>query len=1069
MKMFISRLSKICFFVVLVCVIGAACLFFALKRGISIGEYRLGEIAVSHFHLRLQKKLSMTVGDIHFVSDSKAQGRTYDFSRIQRAMTYIDLALKCFDSITIKEITFDETLAGFVYKSDGTGVLTVKNPAFSLKTNFAVSGPRLTFDIDQFQTFSYRSQGSGRVMMDVSRTKFTGDLKMKLADTLPLQLHLQGDRFKLTFDGKGAEAIKDIRPVVELFALGSDVEPWITDSLKGASFTLDTIKGTIPFAAPEKVLDSLYGRATVQNCEYSFEPKLPPIKAHFVNVIFENGVLKIFPHQTFYAGVDAGRSWLDIDFNTDDPILTAFIRTNATLGNEILNLLDFYQIHLPFKQTEGLTDADLTLTIDLVNLKVGAEGNFRVMSGSFAYDNKVYTITDSTVLLNDDDVTIKELNIEYQDFARLKVDGKIDVLTDKSDLKIVLDKFDVPFQNKKLSLDVSNKKVFLQYHRDGENETLTVSKSHWKIGTLPIEMEGFSTSVKTTDLSGTLHEIPIDFKPYARILLSGDFDLKKPTFHLVADIQKLDSGDVKLDQPRLLLNLDKISDFEISSDKRSSWQIKGKKILIDPIKLNYARQKLSFSQIGLHLEDFLTASLHGTFDIAAGKGAFLFDQLAIDNLGKNAPDFSGKNIPAVLAVRDGTISATIPDLGISYQRKPDAGWAVHVEALGKLYDRSDFLQRYNLNQGSADFWQSGSGPLMFSGTITYPYDFLVKNNLPVNVYDIKGQYDAGVLDANINDELHLHYADRMQVSSTGIGYNFSALRSYLEDHLGKDNENSDDDIPDFDLLADKTALYLNHDQSAPADRIQIHSEGGKLTGQLQYGKGKAELEMNNVNFTLLGQDFGEKFLDGILKDSQFIGGKLSFYVSGLLTKFKGVMKIENSVMKNGVILNNIMAFISTVPDLITFSLPGYSLQGMPFRRLYAGFSYDNHAIDVTAFAIESNALDMTGTGQINLVKNSINMNIDLISKTKKYISKIPLLGYLLVGDTKQPTVTLNVEGKLDDPAVSTSVYKEIVKTPFDILLRTISLPGHLIQQLEQPEKEPPKPGKSSPDGKKLEK
>lgn len=1064
--MFISRLSKIFLFVVLVCVIGTACLFFALKSGISIDEYRLGDISVSHFHLRLQKKLYMTVGNIHVVPEQKGQEKPHDFSGIQRAMTYIDLALKCFDSITIKEITLGETIAGFVYKSDGTGVLTVKNPAFSLETKIAVSGSHLTFVVDQFQTFSYRSQGSGRIMVDVSRTKVTGDLKVKLANTLPLQLHLQGDRYKLTFDGKSTEAIRDIRPVVELFALGPDIQPWITDSLKGDSFTLDTIKGTIPFAAPEKVLDSLYGRATVQNCEYSFEPKLPPIKAHSVNVIFENGVLKIFPHQTTYAGLNAGRSWLDIDFNTDDPILTAFIRTNAALGDEILDLLDFYKIHLPFKQTEGLIDADLTLSINLVNLKVGADGNFKVMSGSFSYDKKVYTITDSTVLLNDDDVTIKELNIEYQDIARLKVNGKIDVLSDKADLKIAVDKFDVPFQNEKLSLDVSKKKVFLQYRRAGENEAFTVSKSDWKIGTLPIEMEGFTTSVKTPDLSGTLHEIPINFIPYSRILLSGDFNLKKPSFHFVADIQKLDSGDIKLDQPRLLLKLDNVSGLEISSDKQSNWQIKGKKILIDPIKLNYADQKIKFSRIGLHLENFLTASLHGTFDIAAEKGTFLFDQMEIDNLGKNAPDFSGKNFTAVLAIKDGTISATIQDLGLSYQRKPDSGWAVHVEALGELYDRSDFLQRFNLNQGSADFWQSDAGPLMFSGTITYPYDFLVKNNIPVNVYDIKGQYDAGVLDATINDELHLHYADRMQVSSSGVGYNFSALRSYLEDHLGKDNGNSDDDIPDFDLLADKTALYLNHDQSAPADRIQIHSEGGKLSGQLQYGKGKAELEMNNVNFTLLGQDFGEKFLDGILKDSQFIGGKLSFYVSGLLTKFKGVMKIENSVVKNGAILNNIMAFISTVPDLITFSLPGYSLQGMPFSRLYAGFSYDNHAIDVTAFALESNALDMTGTGQINLVKNSIKMNIDLISKTKKYISKIPLLGYLLVGDTKQPTITLNVMGKLDDPDVSTSVYKEIVKTPFDILLRTISLPGHLLKQLEQPEKEPSYSGKSSPEGKK---
>ena len=75
--------------------------------------------------------------------------------------------------------------------------------------------------------------------------------------------------------------------------------------------------------------------------------------------------------------VDAGKSWLDIDFNPDEPVLSAYIRTAAPLGDAILALLDFYDIHLPFKQTKGLTDADLTLKINLVKLEVTAHGNFQ--------------------------------------------------------------------------------------------------------------------------------------------------------------------------------------------------------------------------------------------------------------------------------------------------------------------------------------------------------------------------------------------------------------------------------------------------------------------------------------------------------------------------------------------------------------------------------------------------------------------------------------------------------------------------------------------------------------------
>ncbi len=1048
MRKFFIRLGKWLTLAVFVCLLLATVLFITLKRGISIDHVKVGKITINQCRLRLENKLHVTIGGIILSSKIENQGEILNFSTLRKVRVSFDLAAKYFNVISIKNITIGDTSATFALHGDGTGGLSLTNPAYSLATTFTSSKSLFTFNIQEVKSNAYRSRGSGKINLDVEQKKFVGDIQVDVAQTLPLHLHVTGDGYKVSFAGKGTGAVGNIRPVVELFNLGPDIQPWITDALKAKSFTLDVIKGTIPYAAPGNVFRTLYGKASVQDCEYSFEPKLPPITSSSTVVVFENGVLKIYPQKPAYAGVDAGKSWLDIDFNSEDPLLNAHFRTETGLSDEILNLLNFYDIHLPFKQTEGITDADLRLSIDLAKIKVSAEGTFKLTHGTFLFRQKPYTVTDSTVLLSDDKVTVKEMHIDYQDMAKLKIDGKLDFGSKKEDLNIIPEKFDLPWQGKKMSLDTS-KNVIFQYHRKGNTETFTAPESDWQIGTIPIRIEGFTIPVEAEDPSGNLAGIHIDILPYCRVLLSGNFNLKTPTFNFLADIQGLAAAKVKLGQQHLLLKLDYTKELEISSDSETQWLIKGEKLRISPFKLKYSGKMLAVERFGLRFEDFLKGTLHGIFDLSLEKGFFVLDQLIIDHPGGELPDFTGRNLVADLAFDGGTISVAIPQLGLSYQRNRTSSWVVHIEELGKFYDRSKFLQKYNLNRGAINIWKAANTPLMFTGNITYPYSLLVKNNIPVNEFDFKGQYENGYLDATINDDLHLHYVERMQISSNSIGYNFSAIRSYLEDHIAKEDGQSKEEIPDFDLQADKTSLYLNPSQSAPAEQLQIHSEDGKLTAQLRYGKGKAEFQMNNENFTLLGQDFGEKFLDGILKDSQFIGGKLSFYVSGLLTKFRGVVKIENSVIKNGVILNNIMAFISTVPDLITFSLPGYSLQGMPFRRLYAGFVYDNHTIDVKTFAVESNALDMTGTGNINLVKNSIKMNIDLISKTKKYVSKIPLLGYILVGDTKQPTVTLKVEGKLDDPDVNTSAYVEIVKTPFDILFRTISLPSHILEQLEK--------------------
>ena len=1063
---YLSKLGTMCAVTVLAVLLAVAGFLWTLKKGINLERCRLGNVTVTQFHLQWDKKLEITIGQIDIVPRNNGAKPVFSRTTVRKAMVAFDLAAKYFEAIRVQKITMGDTVAAVTLNGTGSGTISITDPAYTLTSAVTYSGSSLTFVLEDVKSVAFNSQGSGTLRLDIVRNRFDGDFKLDLARALPLELHLEGDAREVSFEGKGTAAVHDIRPIVELFRLGPEIQPWITDYLKGDSFELQQIKGTVPFATPADVFRTLYGKAFVRGTEYSFEQKLPSIKAASTDVVFEHGVLKIYPHHTTYAGIDAGRSWLDINFGGKQVVLTAYIRTETGLKDEILGLLDFYNIHLPFKQTEGTADADLDLAINLETIHVTAAGHFKVSAGSFLYDQMTYAVTGAAISLVDGDVTIDDLHLEYGDTARMQVSGRLNISADKDDLHIAVNKFDIPLQNKRLFLDVHEKPLLLEYHRQGDAETLSFPVSSWKIGSVSAQVDAFTAPIHAAERSGTLSGVGVEIAPFTRAIVSGDFNLRTPGMHFDAQLQGWKSAGLLLDQPSLQMAIVYNGALMVSLDKESAWQIVGKKVRMSPLTMKYAEKKLTVNDAGLHLEDFLDSKLHGVFDTAAGKGNFVIDQVEIANLGKQGPDFSGRNLKANLVNNGGSVSASIPDLGISYQRSQTAGWAVHIEDLGKLYDHSNFLQRYRLNRGSGDIRQGVNQPLIFTGSITSPYEMLVKNNLPTGVFDIKGQYVQGILDVTVNDAVSLHYAGRMQITSDTVGYNFSAIRSFMEDHLGKPGEGAGEKIPDFDMHAERTVLYINPYQKASADTIRLHAENGTLTGQLLYGKVKAALEKNNAFFTLVGQDFGEGFLNGLLKDSRFIGGRLSFYVSGLLTKFRGVVKIEDSVMKNGIILNNIMAFISTVPDLMTFSLPGYSLQGMPFNELYAGFVYDNHVIDVTAFNVESNALDMTGVGKISLVENSIKMNIDLISKTKKYISKIPLLGYLLVGDEKQPTITLNVKGKLDDPEVGSSVYTEIVKTPFDILLRTISLPSRLLDQLGGSEQAPSGSGEAVGQGSK---
>ena len=491
-------------------------LFFALKKGIGFETWAVGGMTLEKFHLRLDKKLALEIGNIAIVTEKKQQPESFNLARIRKAMMYADLTGRWFESIAIKKISVNNTLATFIYSGSGSGLLTVNDPAFSLETGLTFSESKLNFDIKQFESIRYRSQASGTIRLDIDQKKMVADIRANLAGSLPLTLHCEGDRNQLSFEGSATEIIHDIRPVVELFELGPDIQPWIADYLKGSSFQLSSIKGTIPFADPVKIFQTLYAKATVQDTEYSFEAKLPSIKAPSTDVVFENGVLKIYPHLPTYAGIDAGKSWLDINFNPDEPVLSAYILTKASLGNEILALLDFYTIHLPFMQTRGLTDADLTLRINLVKLEVTAEGNFSIAAGAFDHDRQTYTVTNSAVSLFNDEVTIKELNIGFQDFLRMKAEGILKVASRKADLKIAVEKLDLPLEDTRLTLDNRERQLLLEYHWDQDGELLSATESEWKIGTLSAKAEGFTASFHAEDFSGTLPTTQVVVSPYTQ-------------------------------------------------------------------------------------------------------------------------------------------------------------------------------------------------------------------------------------------------------------------------------------------------------------------------------------------------------------------------------------------------------------------------------------------------------------------------------------------------------------------------------------------------------------------------
>ncbi|MCD4667751.1 MAG: AsmA-like C-terminal domain-containing protein, partial [Sulfurimonas sp.] len=98
--------------------------------------------------------------------------------------------------------------------------------------------------------------------------------------------------------------------------------------------------------------------------------------------------------------------------------------------------------------------------------------------------------------------------------------------------------------------------------------------------------------------------------------------------------------------------------------------------------------------------------------------------------------------------------------------------------------------------------------------------------------------------------------------------------------------------------------------------------------------------------------------------------------------------------------------------------------------------------------LDSKEIDIFGSGKANFIDDTVDLELNLKSDLGSKISKIPLVGYLLM-DKDSISTTLSITGKLSDPDIKSLIAKDIVVVPLNILKRTITLPFKLFENKDK--------------------
>ncbi len=162
--------------------------------------------------------------------------------------------------------------------------------------------------------------------------------------------------------------------------------------------------------------------------------------------------------------------------------------------------------------------------------------------------------------------------------------------------------------------------------------------------------------------------------------------------------------------------------------------------------------------------------------------------------------------------------------------------------------------------------------------------------------------------------------------------------------------------------------------------------------------------------------------------------------------YTGKIYINHAVVKELKTLNNIIAFINTVPSLLSFSSPGFSSKGYKIEKGYVNYLLYKKILYIKEAKITGENLDFYGKGYVDFNKNYIFLKITANMKMK--LKKIPIIGkglsYLLFGKDGSIDVKMVVKGDINNPKVKEDIGKDILLTPFKLFKRAITLPFNIF-------------------------
>ncbi len=1032
-KIYFIIVSFLSFIFLVLCIV-----FILLQNGLYIENISTPNIKIKKLYIKWNEKLNISIEEALITKKKEQTKTTLDYKMVKKIFEELVLFDDWFESITIDKIMFNEIFGSFRYAYGDSGYLKASSADFSLLSTISLDANFLNLTITGFQDKKRDIKVDGNILINTLRPELITSLNININNDASIKLYTYLNQTKAFYTLESLQNISDIEHIINLFKLDESVKYWAYNAIEMSYVTLESAYGWLEYEKLEDIYKNIYVKAIVNDLNYTYNKEVDAIHSKYTILEYKEGILFIYPKEAYTYDFYLDKSWLKIDFTQPEEMLTLELLFKGVVDKNLLHLLSTYKINLPIRQNTGSVNTNLKILVNLRTIDVTAEGDFFTKSANFNYLGLDIDVEDTYVSLHNYDVSIKDMYAKYQDIMRAKVNVEFDAQKSTGIIDFKIE--DISFKELDLSLKPYNKPLDASYIISENTDTIKVNKSNWKFKSVDLTLDAMDINF---DLDTLKAEIPITYvkaKNMASAYASGDILLDPLRINLDIDVFKFSHSGITLLDSNAPIKFIYDKKLFLSSQQDTRFIIDNMEYILAKSKLSIYDRQLHIDKSALQIADILKTDIEGIYDFQNDSSSIHLNNLNIQNKSLGELFSNLKETTLQMQYKNEKLALHSPEFDIDYILNDNA-WKLQFNSLNAIAKQSKLLSEYNLTDGNFTVYKNKADKhLKFEADIIYPYKILIKNDEPTDKYHINGTADNDIL-FTVNKNVDVNISKSININAHDVGININDVLKFFNDT--NDTNSTQSEKPNLLLHAQNSYIYVSKNRHIISDTIDLQYFNNITTAQLVYKEGSAGFELEKNKFHLHGDKFNDTFMENLFALSKFKDGSLAFSMSGTTQEYEGVFYVTDTIILDYKVLNNILAFVNTIPSLVTFSLPGYSTHGMDVKDAYMHFKAKNNVFDISDIYIDSKELDILGRGVANFNTNTIDLQLNLKTDLGSSVSKIPVVGYILLGDDTVST-TLKITGPLNNPKVESLLAEDIIVAPLNIIKRTFLLPYHLI-------------------------